>query len=666
MLRMNRVRTIVICLVCGVAALKPSQGLTQPAPGAVIAEAVDLTIVDVHGGPLRIQSPSPHHFTVLCFLGTECPLARLYGPRLQRLAQRYSERVSFVGICSNQQDSLRKFRHYGQQHGIGFPLGMDYDQEAMRRFHVTRTPEVIVIDSQGRVRYQGRIDDQYLPGVARPEPTTADLRAALDALLVGQEVTIAKTNAVGCLIAPKREPDPDATVTFANQVSRVLNQQCVQCHREGEIGPLGLTDYDQVIGWADMILEVVDDGRMPPWHAAEGDVELENARKMTADQRQLLHDWVAAGTPFGDPADLPTAVMAATDWHLPQSPDLVVPMREKPFIVPAEGTVDYQYFVVDPGFESEQWVSAAEVIPGNRGVVHHCIVFLRPPDGTRMQEIGFLSAYVPGQEATIMPAGYGRRIPAGSQFVFQMHYTPNGTPQSDISKIGLVFAPADSITHEVLVLGGIEQDFEIPPHDSSHTVTGDVGHFPRDAELMAIAPHMHVRGKSFELIAEQAERTRTLLRVPRYDFNWQHNYRLAQPLPLADIQRIQFRCTFDNSSKNPSNPDPTQYVTWGDQTWEEMSLVFLQIARPLQRENTADQDDQQQRERQEMERQRRQADAEQFADQFIRRFDRDGDGQVSKTEVPTAFYLFQFRNVDQDKDGLLTREELIKAALARQ
>ena len=165
--------------------------------------------------------------------------------------------------------------------------------------------------------------------------------------------------------------------------------------------------------------------------------------------------------------------------------------------------------------------------------------------------------------------------------MLQMHYTTNGRPQSDLTTFGIQFVPEESVTHEVFVTGGIEQDFEIPPRADNFGIEGFVDWFPKNGELLSIAPHMHVRGKSFQLFAEHSDGETPLLNVPQYDFNWQHNYELSTPLPLKDVQRLRFRSTFDNSAANPNNPDPNEYVTWGDQTWEEMSVVFLQVARPL-------------------------------------------------------------------------------------
>jgi EF hand len=382
---------------------------------------------------------------------------------------------------------------------------------------------------------------------------------------------------------------------------------------------------------------------------------------MPEDDKQVLRDWVAAGAPPGDEADLPPPLPPAKTWQLARDPDLVIAMRERPFIVPAEGTVEYQYFVVDPGFAEDKWITGAQVIPGSRSVVHHAIVFVRPPEVKQFRGSSWLAAYVPGQRAAMLPPGHGRHVPAGSKLVFQMHYTPNGSQQSDVTQIGLLFGNEFEITHEVFSHIGLEQEFEIPPHTSDYSVTVTPRRMPSDGVLVAVAPHMHLRGKSFRLISRTDGKESVLLDVPRYDFNWQHVYEFAEPLPLRSIGSLQFRATFDNSMSNPVNPDPTQHVTWGDQTWEEMAVAFFEIAVPRQ---TSD-DSEREPKATAADTKRRQAKIEQFAANFLRRFDTNEDGQIDRSEVPLATERFGFRTLDENQDGRLTRAEVQRAADSR-
>ena len=626
----------------------------------------------IEGKSVRVFPTGDVRYHVLCFLGTECPLARVYGPRLQRLADSVAAQgVRFIGVNSNIQDSMDELRQYAKAHGIKFALAKDYDRKVATLVGASRTPEIFVVDRSGAVHYRGRIDDQYEPGVSRNEATQHDLRDALAQLLDGQRVTRPVTTAVGCLIARPREVDNGSDVTYCNQVARILQQHCVECHRDDQIGPFALNDYDEVIGWGDMSIEVIDQKRMPPWHADPEIGEFANARQMPQRDKETLRQWVEAGMPYGDVDQLPPAQRYVEGWRLPEKADLVVDMSDQPYHVPAEGTVEYQYFVVDPGFTEDKWIRAAEVQPGNRAVVHHAIAFIRPPDGSDFRDIGFLSAYVPGQVAGEFPKGYAQRVAAGSRIVFQMHYTPNGKPEQDRTSIGLVFADPDDVTHEVRVIGGIEQDFEIPPGASEYRVESHIGSFPRDGHLLTITPHMHLRGKSFEFSIELAGGDRPLLHVPAYDFNWQHNYALSEPIALRDVERMSFTAVFDNSENNPFNPDPSEYVTWGDQTWQEMAVTFVSVAEPIRKDARERESESSRSRREAAAKQRKQREEEwhrdsvKFATQYLERFDENGDGVVTPHELPDSVRMFSFWSLDHDNDGVVSREEIEAERYAR-
>jgi len=606
-----------------------------------------------------VQAPLGEPATVVCFLGAECPLARLYAPKLAKLAAEYeSQGVQFIGVSSNQHDSLDDMRRYAETYRLPFPIVKDYDNLVADHYKADRTPEVFLIDALQVLQYRGRIDDQYHPGLAREQATREDLRIALDEVLAGKIVSVSETEAAGCLIGRIKRPVVNPSVTYARNVSRVLQRNCVECHREGEIGPFALTEYDEVVGWADMMLETIDDGRMPPWHANPAYGHFANARVMPEADKQVLRDWVAAGAPLGDIADLPEPTQYVSGWNLDREPDLVLEMRDHPYRVPAEGTVEYQYFVVDPGFTEDKWVIGAQAIPGNPSVVHHVIVFFRPPDGEEFRGIGWITAYVPGQRSTMLPPGMARRIPAGSTLVFQMHYTTNGVEQDDLTKVGLLFGDDDAITHEVSTRIGINHEFEIPPGAGDFPVSASARYLPAEGQLLAFAPHMHVRGKSFRLFARCGKEETVLLDIPHYDFNWQHVYELAEPIDLATIDDLHFTARFDNSGSNPVNPDPAQHVTWGDQTWEEMAIAFFEVAEPRDRvrgrsnPSVADTP----------ERQRAIAG---FVDDYLKRFDKDHSGTVDYDEVPIGLQHFGFHQFDSDGDKKLTREELEHAATTR-
>ena len=622
--------------------------------------------------------------TVVCFLGAECPMVKIYSPRLIAFANKFSAQgVRFVAVNSNRQDTLDDIRSYLNQHPLPFPYVRDEGNVVADQFGATRTPEVFVLNSELQIVYHGRIDDQYEPGINRSAATHNDLRNAIEQTLAGQPVAVAKTPPVGCMIGKIRRPvtpSPEATVqvTYCDQVARVLQKHCVECHRAGEIGPFALDSYEEAVGWADTSLEVIDNGRMPPWHASSEHGTFANARDMPAADKEIIRQWIAAGMPKGDESKMPEPANFASLWADGQKPDLEIAMRAEPYRIPAEGTVEYQYFVIDPGFTEEKWVKEAQVIPGNRAVVHHAIVFIRPPDDQPFRGVGWLTAYVPGQRMIPMPPGHARRVPAGSRLVFQMHYTTNGTEQEDLSKVGVIYADPAEVTEEVITLIGIDQEFEIPPQAEHHEVKGRVRWMPKDGKLLAIAPHMHVRGKSFEMSAEKQDGSTTLLNVPQYDFNWQHSYVLSEPVPLSEITNLNFTATFDNSEKNPFNPDPTQWVNWGDQTWEEMAVVFLEVSDPLKKSEEKSGDNLQARMNRRQARNdstpvedvlseadrraRIEEQVQKFVNDFFDRLDTNHDGVLMRSEAPVALRT-RFGQYDHNNDQAADRSEL--EAIAR-
>lgn len=642
---------------CGLSLLLWTTASLAADSAGPLSPTATMTLTAIDGAAVQLTG-GEQPIIVVCALGTECPLARLYGARLQALHEQYAARgVRFVAVYSNEQDSLEEVRRTARELQLTFPVCKDFDHAAADRFQLTRTPEVCVHDRTGRVLYRGRIDDQHHPGVNRPAPSRHDLQAALEDLLAGRPVAVPETQAVGCLIGRRPKTESPTTLTYCQEISRILQRHCVECHRPGDIGPFALTDYEEVRGWGETLLEVIDDGRMPPWHASHASAPFINAREMPQADREALRTWVRGGMPYGQAEQLPPPLPDKSDWSLSRTPDQVVPMRDKPFIVPAEGVVEYQYFVADPGFTEDQWVVGAEVIPGARGVVHHVIVFIRPPDGVRLSGMGWLTAYVPGQRLTMLPPGMGRRVPAGSKLVFQMHYTPNGTEQADLTRLGLVFGKETEIREELFTLMAINQNFEIPPGAADHAVHATLDKLPADGKLLALSPHMHVRGKGCEVqVVRSGGEHSTVLDVPRYDFNWQHVYALCEPLALRQVEALELTARFDNSAANPVNPDPTQYVHWGDQTWEEMAVAFFEVSRPRHaaesRHSAAAEPPSPQLIR----------SREQFVADFFARFDSDGDGAIIDAEVPLALKRYGFRKLDLNDDGRLSRNEVEQLA----
>jgi peroxiredoxin len=547
-----------------------------------IGQKIDaFTLKDSLGTTHSLSDWKDRRAMAVIFIGTDCPLAKQYGSKLAVLAQRYKDkRVQFVAIDSNQQDSLAAITRFARVNNIAFPILKDPANQVADKFGAARTPEAFVLDAGGTVRYRGKIDDQFGVGYARSTATRHHLADALDDVLAGKPVRTASVEAVGCRIGRVNRRPEKGNVTYSNQVARIVQARCVQCHRAGQIAPFSLTSYQDVSAWAETLREVIDNQRMPPWYANPQYGEFSNDARMSNDEKRLIAEWIENGCPQGDPTKLPAPATFAEGWRIPK-PDLVVKMP-KPFKVPATGGVEYKYFIIDPGFKHDVWVKAAEGKPSNRSVVHHMVLCYMPPGQTEPDPADPLLKAVassgPGIPALITPDGYARRIPAGSKLVFQMHYTPNGTEQTDQSEAGLVFADPATVKKEMQIGAVINFQFLIPPGTSDYRVEGEEK-MEQDTLLYALIPHMHLRGKAFRFIAAYPDgRTEILLDVPKYDFNWQNIFQLSKPRLMPKGSVLRCVAHFDNSENNLANPDPTKPVHFGEQTFDEMMVGMYYYA----------------------------------------------------------------------------------------
>lgn len=650
--RRFRPASFVIALAC---ILQSASGLVfaQDSPTVPIGSSIKpFELTDYRGKQWSSQQFTQSKAIALVFLGTQCPLAKLYADRINKLEVEYAESgVTFLAVNPNVQDSLEMMAAFARKHQLEIPYLKDPDQALATAVGATRTPEVCLVNSAGRLVYRGRIDDQYGIGYSREAPLKSEFKAAIDAVLAGKAIEQAEVPAVGCLIGRRKIGKSVGEITYCNQISRILQKRCVECHREGDIGPMDLTNFEDVAAWSDMMLEVIRDNRMPPWHASAEFGNFSNDRSLTLVEREQFEQWVADGAPRGDLSQLPAPLTFADGWQLEQTPDLILPVSNEPFKVPAKGAVRYQYFQQSVSFDEDKWIAAMEIKPGNRAVVHHVLVFDRLKGSNNNIEglRSFFAGYVPGTRVQPYPDGMAKRLPAGSELIFQVHYTPIGTPQEDLSHIGLVFVKDPSkLTHEIQTASVFESRFRIPPHESSHPVDAISERPLPKCDLLSLSPHMHVRGKSFRYTALFPDGSKKiLLDVPKYDFNWQTEYRLQESLALPEGTRIFGEATFDNSDQNLNNPDPNATVSFGEQTWEEMMIGYFHVAVPLDPETRKAKASALPEPRQ-----RRSPSSREIFD----RLDRNKDGKLSKDEIPERFRLLM-GPLDANNDGVIGMEE---------
>ena len=404
------------------------------------------------------------------------------------------------------------------------------------------------------------------------------------------------------------------TPTFYRDVAPILQKHCEICHRADGIAPLPLQTYSQAKANAAAIATSAKSKSMPPWFAVPDIGHFSNDPSLTAEQIATLSAWSAGGAIAGDVKDAPPPIHWSESWTIPH-PDQIIPMT-RGVAIPEEGDVDYTYEIVPTHFSEDRWIQSVEVLPSLRANVHHAVVYVRPPNahwlehapvgipftaddltdpadrrGAHWTDADVLLVYAPGSSPDEFPPTMAKFVPAGSDLVFQMHYTTNGHKGTDSTRVGLRFAKMPP-PKRVLTLQLTNDHFVIPPGAPDYRVEAR-GTLPNDALLLSLFPHMHLRGKRFEynIVNPTAEErnlrngesgpstnpTRTLLRV-NYHFHWQMSYKLAEPLPLKAGTELQAIAWYDNSKNNPHNPDPDSAVRWGDQTYDEMMVGFFDVA----------------------------------------------------------------------------------------
>ncbi len=401
-----------------------------------------------------------------------------------------------------------------------------------------------------------------------------------------------------CLSATARADSPgessDAnSVTYTKEVARIIQHRCQDCHRPGQIGPMSLLNYESAKNWAETIEEVVTERRMPPWFADPTVGKFAHDRSLSQQEIDTITKWVEAGCPKGDDSDLPELRKFTDGWFI-SDPDVVFSMKEE-FEVPATGTVGYKYFAIPTNFEEDKWIEAVELKAGNPAVGHHILMSIRPPGseaGPRPrgsansdeQALGFFAAVAPGYLPPAFPKGFGKKIPKGSTILFQMHYTPNGIAQKDRSSVALRFA-REPVHTEIRTRGIFNNFLAIPPGDDNYEVKSAF-RLPQDSVVLSFMPHMHLRGKDFEFVVEYPDGRKEKALSVRWNFNWQVRYELSEPLTMPKGTIIRCTAHFDNSAANKANPDPTKRVTWGDQTWDEMMIGYINYYVPKPPDST--------------------------------------------------------------------------------
>jgi hypothetical protein len=571
--------------------LAAALALTGP---AALADLPAATLRAVDGRQVEILPPAGGA-TALVFLSTECPISNAYSPTVAAIAEEFAARpVRVVGVLVDPDKADAALARHAREYRIELPFVPDRNQRLAARYKISVTPEVVVLDDAGSVRYRGRIDDQFAARQKRnSHPQTHELRDAIAAVLGGAVVEPASVVAIGC---PLPRPLPEK-VTYASHVATILQKNCQECHRPGQIGPFSLLSYRDAAKRADDLAAVVEARSMPPWKAARGvGPELKHDRSLAESDIAALVAWAAAGAPEGNPADLPPPAQFSDDWAL-GTPDLVLE-PDQDYHVRADGKDDYRCFVIPTQLLEDKAIAAIEYRPGNRRVVHHILAYVdtqgqgRKRDeqdpgpgyacfsGPGIEIHGDLGGWAPGNAPSRLPEGVGRALPRGADVVMQVHYHPSGKEETDRSRIGLYFArtPIKQTLHWSLAL---KADLKVPPGEKNYEARAYAWKIPVDVEALAVMPHMHLLGKDMTISVTYPDgRIEDLVRVPEWDFRWQYTYYFQRPLVLPAGTMFNVVAHYDNSASNPNNPNsPPKEVCWGEATTDEMCIGFIALTK---------------------------------------------------------------------------------------
>ncbi|MBX9737343.1 MAG: redoxin family protein [Phycisphaerales bacterium] len=662
----------------------------------------DVKGLDLNGKAASWRTGRGEKLTVIALTSITCPLCKKFAPSLARIEASYASKgVKFVYVNVSGEDSADAMRGQVRDQGFKGLYLNDKDQSIVAALHAKTTTEVFVIDAGNTLVYRGAVSDQYGVGFGHDAPRQRFLENALDAALAGQRPAISATSSPGCAIefaadaAKQTTPAEPAPITYTKDIARIVQNDCIECHRSGGVAPFSLETFEAVSKRASMIRTVTQEGIMPPWFAvepkADGDDKANdkaahfdspwaNDRSLSDAEKETIVAWIKAGKPRGNDADLPLPSTFATgEWRIGK-PSAVYQLPE-PIAIKADGVMPYQIVMVPTDLAEDTWVRGTQIIPTDKAVVHHVLVFVLPEAALRDPNIrrraaidesgGFFAAYVPGNDSVIYPDGLAKRLPRKSVLLFQIHYTPNGKATRDQMKIGFLF-DEQAPKHIVRTAGIAARGLSIPPNAANHEERASV-RMPADAKVLAFMPHMHVRGKAFRYELDRPGDAgageedggmggrELLLDIPRYDFNWQLRYLRREPLDVPKGSTIYATAWYDNSAGNSANPDPSKTVRWGPQTYDEMMLGYVEYylvqedpshPEELPAGSTPG---------------RRGGGGGAWGaggrglsfESLLTQFDANKDGKIEKKEVPENLHR-QFDRLDRNKDGVLTKDDFAR------
>lgn len=560
----------------------------------------DLELTGTEGPAGLLSDQMGDKALVVSFRDFECPVSKRIGGELRRMEQHYSGRgVAFLFVYPGTAESAAQVAEDVAAFGLEGTYVLDPDEELVRALGARTTTDAFVLDRGMTLVYRGAISDRVGRGFQKDKARFEYLPDALDAVLLDREVEVKATSAPGCFLGVEF-PEEDVAfepgeVTWHDQVSRIVQQRCATCHHDGGQAPFDLVEMRDLTKRKGMIEFVVEEGVMPPWPTTAETGPWRNDLSLSDWQRAALLSWLENDCPEGDPAHAPAPRVFPTEWEI-GTPDLVFPMAEEQ-VVPAEGDGSYRWIETTMKVPEDLWVAAIEVRSSAPEVVHHTIIEVKWPEGSRvpyqknyfdrnfekkrgLDRFFFIAG--PGSNSSAYPEGTAAFVPKGAEFVFQTHYTPSGVETRDVSELGLVLADEPP---KMVAISRIPQrtDLDIAPN-ASGVEYSVVYHFEHDAMLLSLAPHMHLRGTECVVDLIHADGTsERLIDIPAWDLDWNIRYRFLNGRLIQAGSKLKMDGLFDNSAANPENPDPSQRVRFGQLTRDEMLLLVVDTIEPLRR-----------------------------------------------------------------------------------
>jgi hypothetical protein len=535
------------------------------------APAITFSLIDMNGTIHSLEQNDSKRVRAFVFVSTECPISNGYIKTLneiQAIIAKSEKAAEFFGVVSDPTVTRTQAAKHFAEFQAEFPILFDASGLLAQALKPSYVPEAFVLDHDGTLVYRGAIDNSWEAiGRRRLKAEKEFLADTIKLASNGKLVVVAETKPVGCLFEMPPKGGEKAKVTYTRDIAPIIQTRCLNCHRDGQVAPFALADYDQIAKRAKQIVCVTEDRIMPPWIPSPGHDKFVAERWLTDRELELFKTWAETGRAKGDDADLPPTPKFAEGWQLGQ-PDLIVKMAE-PFTIPAGGPDLLQNFVIPIDIAEDKLVAAIEFHPGNKRVAHHAVLFLDANGAARKLDkatpepgyanfggpgflpSGALGGWSVGNTPRPLPNGMGRYLKKGSDLVVQMHYHPTGKQETDQSEIGLYFVKKP-VAYKL----------------------------PKDVIMVGIVPHMHLLGKAMKVTATLPNKTvKTLIDIKNWNYNWQDEYYYERPFKLPAGTRLDVEAVFDNSDGNPSNPSsPPKRVTWGEGTKDEMLFCFFLLS----------------------------------------------------------------------------------------